>query len=883
MGEPKTGGSSLDIAKMTQKLNPITALPEETSPQLLEDSTEAVQYPLDIENSLDVIRYTQANSNNRFQTPTVFATDYNQMPDVDWDIEDIQGIGARRAYQQSGWTQAGNAINQAIVGEIGGGMVMAVGSLTDVVGGLLNGRAPWESDFKNDLTEFGKSVIDWTKEYTPIYAANPGKSFDPSDSGWWASNGVSVASMFSLIFPGMAVAKGVSYAGKGARYLAGAGKASRSKMVSGISKKLQQAMTTSRAGDWLRNSIAMGVSMRHMENFREAGDTWDHSFQKNMDFLQDPKNLEDFINSEKGKSILKSLNITPKDPYLKSKVSNHVAGKAAANSYNLNWSNVGFDIMQSALWYGPMRVGTRPGRSMFGRHSTKVEKAHYATLKARAKSIYGPKTKVGKAFHYVKPIIPPALWAYSEGIEEQINFMSMQEGIRTGDVLMGNTGYTNREFQKDANWVNRVNEYYSRGELWTATVMGSIGGGIFTGAATLKNSKAQAALDNARVKEIGGRSEIIQKALEKRRVAIERGDLQGAAEQDQLMAIQLALTSAQAGNMDQLEQMLNDESFVDMLTEAGLSKEEIGTKKTELIDILRQTEKKYNMYSNRAKHSKWGTGVATALTQLDMSVTMYDKLIKNIDSQIENNLSEDIYNVEQYNTGPNTKSRHELQLKRRALQDQLKQFEQARDRAGEVAVDENVDKSEREESKALVTQFDTYIKKLEDLISLNEVEGSVLKKSSQESYEDSAYRTEEEFLDKVDKGSLVTLANKKQLFTWNRDAAWTRLQELLKEDMYYTDRTESNILKEISVVGKEKIAEEAENNAIIEDFKTEIQKNPNMSEQEVANFFEQYPENEQIQQFYQDFINEFRQAKELLIYMEMLKVLICLFLNYLMK
>jgi hypothetical protein len=144
MGEPKKG-SSLDIAKMNTTLNPITALPEDQSGPQLQSDGGPVQYPVDIENSLDVIRYTQANSNQRFQTPTVFATDYNQMPDVNWDIENVHNINKRRASEQTGLSQLGGFLNQAIIGEVVGGTLEGVGALGDAVGGLFMGQMPVRS------------------------------------------------------------------------------------------------------------------------------------------------------------------------------------------------------------------------------------------------------------------------------------------------------------------------------------------------------------------------------------------------------------------------------------------------------------------------------------------------------------------------------------------------------------------------------------------------------------------------------------------------------------------------------------------------------------------------------------------------------------------
>ena len=108
------------------------------------------------------------------------------------------------------------------------------------------------------------------------------------------------------------------------------------------------------------------------------------------------------------------------------------------------------------------------------------------------------------------------------------------------------------------------------------------------------------------------------------------------------MAIELAIRAAKAGSMDLVEEMLNDQSFAEMLEGAGISKDQIAGKTNELINILQQAEKKYNKYYNRATSSKYGAGLAQVLTELDMSVSMYDKLIKDIDSTIQENIEKNI-------------------------------------------------------------------------------------------------------------------------------------------------------------------------------------------------------------------------------------------------
>ena len=67
----------------------------------------------------------------------------------------------------------------------------------------------------------------------------------------------------------------------------------------------------------------------------------------------------------------------------------------------------------------------------------------------------------------------------------------MQEGIRHGDVLAGNTGYDENPEFMSGNFADRLNKYYADGELWTASMFGFIGGGIFTAISAKRNAKAE--------------------------------------------------------------------------------------------------------------------------------------------------------------------------------------------------------------------------------------------------------------------------------------------------------------------------------------------------------------------------------------------------------
>ena len=109
------------------------------------------------------------------------------------------------------------------------------------------------------------------------------------------------------MIPGYGVVKGAAYLGKGLRFVAGAGKAAKSAKIAKLSKKAEGALTLSDTGKWMTNSIIMGTSMRHMENYREAAETADVSYTKNLEFLKDQKNLDEYLGSNAGKQMMQEF------------------------------------------------------------------------------------------------------------------------------------------------------------------------------------------------------------------------------------------------------------------------------------------------------------------------------------------------------------------------------------------------------------------------------------------------------------------------------------------------------------------------------------------------------------------------------------------------
>ena len=393
----------------------------------------------------------------------------------------------------------------------------------------------------------------------------------------------------------------------------------------------------------------MGLTSRHAENYREAGETFATSYDKNYEYFGNQEKLDAYLKSPDGKSMLLKLGLDYNSRNLRETASKHIAGKGASKSYNMNYANLVFDIAQSALFFRGVGRSTRAG--FFG-HSSSVKGAQNAILKNPKL----PKTTFGKILAKTPRARHWAFWSATEGVEEIWNYVSMQEGIHYGDVLAGNTGWENRDFV-EGNFADRLNRYATSGEMWTAGLMGTIGGGIFTGISNVRNRKAQKVRDTEAIKEINNRVDFLRESLKKRQKAEQRGDVNGMKEQDELMGLEMALNAARSGSTDLLLDMLNDPIYEELLGEYGITGDQVGTNRKALVDIITKTEKKFNKYVNRITGRKYSYGVANALTNMDMAVDIYQNLINNVEEQLNNLDESDAVTQNQFGIGPNTKKK----------------------------------------------------------------------------------------------------------------------------------------------------------------------------------------------------------------------------------
>ena len=846
-GVDPTSGLPIVEGLGNEELDPISNLPnEDIKPPI------AKQYRLpegDWDMSDIVNEQTRLDfGNNRYNRPTVFPGNIYDNEDIDWDVKDYGDINRQLHRDQTGWQRFGGFLNQAVVGEIIGGTIEGFGALIDAMDGDLS------EDFSHPVAAFGNDIREWAREKTPIYLKPTSDKFRWGDGDWWASNGVSVVSSISMFLPGRAAVKGVGAVGGGLRRLNAATKGLKGAKTNAA---IANSLNLSRTAKWLSNSTIMGLSSRHMENYREAAETFKVGYDKNFEYLGNPEKLDAYLKSADGQSMLDKLGLTRDSRNLRETAAKHIAGKSAAKSYNMNYANLGFDIAQSALFFRGVGRSTRAG--IFG-HSKPVKGAQNAILKNPKL----PKTRFGKVLAATPRTRHWAFWSGTEGVEEMWNFVSMQEGIHYGDVLAGNTGWENRDFI-DGTFADRLNRYANDGEMWTAAFMGAIGGGIFTGVSSWKNAKAQKARDAEAIKEINNRVDVLRESLKKRQKAEQRGDTNGMKEQDELLALEMALNAARTGTTDLLVDMLGDPIYEELLGEYGISGDQVASNRQALIDTILKTEKKFNKYVNKITGKKYSYGVANALTNMDMAVDIYQNLINSVEDQINNLDESDAFTQKQFGIGPNTKKRYELKAKREAIQAQIDQLNFARQQAATESTnpDTEADQS-RKEALETMSFLDKLIEKAKQIQAETEAESTSLAKDSQDSYDAKALEAENKFLNEVNTDTKAYLEQRKGQFEANRDAAWTALQDMLngkredndKVEQAFSEETEKDRVKRAIAEGREDVAssaasraEEAINNGIKEDFRALLNENPNITEQQIKEFFAEYMNNPVIAEY----------------------------------
>jgi hypothetical protein len=330
----------------------------------------------------------------------------------------VEEMNRRRAELQSGWEQGRNMLGQAVIGEIVGGTIEGLGYILEV-GNALDYMSGNETEWGNFMTEAGKGLRTWGQDKMAIHQENPGK-FDPSDSGWWFSNGVSVASTLSMLLPSMAATKALGFLGKGA-----------SKIGGRFSKVLDVAGNMGKQATWMTEGISQAVVSRHIENSMEASGTFESA---KADYLGR-------VNKETG------LMFTEEEATKR-------ASEAAASNYNKGWAMLLQDIPQY------LALG-----KIFNPNTGRMENAlSKASQSGKAIKLKPWQQKVGGGLGTF----------ISEGAEESYQYYIAERAKAMADL---NAGLINRD-QYD----QIMDDAIGSDEMMTSAFFGGLGGNLFQAA-----------------------------------------------------------------------------------------------------------------------------------------------------------------------------------------------------------------------------------------------------------------------------------------------------------------------------------------------------------------------------------------------------------------
>lgn len=522
-------------------------------------------------------------------------SDYDKTLDRS-QLGNYNAIQANRASQQPWYDQLGNALNQAVLGEIVGGTIMSVGALFDP---LIRTTESSEQDFHNFIYDLGNNLSKWTQESTPIYR-DPNKRF--SDSGWWFQGGTSLVSAASMVIPGLAVSKGIKFLG-------------------GL-MKLSKLGTAGVVGLDLAETFGGALAMRHAENFREASGVYDNTLKAgeakvdsdiNLELQNIQKMLQPTMESELNN--LPPITVGPESPYYQEQVINRklaeeniknkynsiyeaeaqkiyatrsqrlneinkVASDAASMDYTANYANLIFDVIQLGVILKPFKGYTR---------NIKVSPSLAAADEVVSGVSRGAKTKAGKLLNKVARY--EGLSQVTEGFEESINTINQLEGERKGRIDLG------IEEDDGSSFGDRlINQHLGSAELWDSFMWGIAGGVAFHHIGNAINGDVSG---KNKILEVAERKESLTKYLDAIKKAEDNNDDLKVRNLSKQLEYDIARRSAQAGNIDLLLEHIESHKFMQEMKESGLTDDKVQSKIKDLKETILFVEDQYkNMYDD---------------------------------------------------------------------------------------------------------------------------------------------------------------------------------------------------------------------------------------------------------------------------------------------
>ena len=412
------------------------------------------------------------------------------------NTDDDKTIELQLADAQSGLNKLWHGVTQTVVNELGLGTIRAFSDLADfTIGSAIRLANNEENDYTNPVSETIKRWQEAFEEAQPIYRdtslniANGGFF----DVGWWTSNMPSIASSLTLLLPSTGVAKGLSFLGKATRFTKGVGATRR--FLTAIDKVDKAAETAAKAGkelntmqrfsQWVNNENTVrvvntmaeyginGFTSRVLENYQESNQVYQDLLPEITSSVNEMTEDEYAAFIERNNDVLEGV-----DTDNRTEVAKRIAKKGADETFKDDMWNGFFDVVQL---YGLRNIK----RFMNNPMSASVRRAHLNSIKyARARAhgedvekLLKERSRLAKASEAVgdflwgsKVVVGSEL---SEGIEEAINYIAQEEGMRYGHILLG-TQTDNTSF-----WDTRLKDYLLNPQLYDAAFWGVLGGVIF--------------------------------------------------------------------------------------------------------------------------------------------------------------------------------------------------------------------------------------------------------------------------------------------------------------------------------------------------------------------------------------------------------------------
>lgn len=417
-----------------------------------------------------------------------------------------ENLDSQLAEQQSAFSKVSNALGQTLVSELTLGTIKSFSDLFDLIG---QGVGLSDRDYSNPVSEFLEEKQEEFRNFAPIYSdpklnITNGGLLDP---GWWASNIPSIVSSLTLLAPSGGIVKGVSALGKA--FSVGARTRNAIRVISGVNSKMKEAEALRKAGKtaeeiaeltklngvrnfltsastakqtslFLKNATTAALS-RAIENYQEARQTYNNMYAEASEYLKDDDHYKDFI--EKNKDRLEEAGVDTTD---KDSVAKYVSSSAADRTFQIDWFNVGWDVVQMYglrnAWKGLRNANGTPSAvrraekdaiKYFGKRPEEIAK-----LKSQRSFMEKAGEWTSDKLYGSKLIIGSEL---SEGAEEALNYIATEEGMRFGRVLLGSEKGKNKGVWENIRngFDGRLGSYLQAPELYDAAFWGVLGGVVF--------------------------------------------------------------------------------------------------------------------------------------------------------------------------------------------------------------------------------------------------------------------------------------------------------------------------------------------------------------------------------------------------------------------